>query len=140
PESSQPPSHARTRQQQAKINMLLHGVRQCIDHGLPPLTIAWCVGIWMPHGPTSSGDLSQPGLPEPVILPGPVPHRSPHLSLPAAVEEKLSFTLDLRNAMVDLVRLNPMSTPTAGRPPKDLLRSKADLGGQQPQSLHDPMT
>src|SRR5829696_7309793 len=97
--------------------MLLHRICQRIDHDFSSPTKPGRLRLRTPGGPSSCGDLGQPSPPEIVVLPGPVPHRPPHLTPAPAVEERLSFTLDLCRPVMDLIPLNLVPAPGAGGVP-----------------------
>src|SRR5512133_1129486 len=107
--------------------MLLHGIGESIDHGLASSTIRRRSQHGMPFRFSSNGYLRKPGASELVVLKRAVPHRAPRLSIPAAVEERLGFTVNFGNPVVDLVRLNLVSAPRAHRPLKHFVSLKADL-------------
>src|SRR5688500_16730199 len=120
--------------------MPLHRIRQRIDHFFSSLAKRGRLGLRAPRGSSSSGDLRQPAPPEIVVLPCSVPHRPPHLTSAPAIEERLSFTLDLCCSMVDLVRLNLVPSPRAGGAPQHLVCAEADLHRHQAKPIDGPAT
>src|SRR4029450_5813085 len=118
--------------------MLLHRIRQGIDHYFAEGTVGRRTRIGKPVGPRTSSDVGEPGPPEVVVLKRPVPHGPPDLTMPAAIEKRFGVIIDFCNSMVDLVRLNLMSAPGAHRPAKHLVSSKADLDGQQAEPCNHP--
>src|SRR6186997_629402 len=111
--------------------MLLNGISQSIDHGLASRTVRRRSGLGTPFRFRGNGYLRKPRASEAVVLKRAVPHRAPHLSTPTAVEERLGVTDNVRNPVVDLVRLNLMPAPRARRSLKHLVSLKADLDRQQ---------
>src|SRR6478672_6070509 len=105
--------------------MLLDSIRQSIDHGLSPGGVSGCSGIATPSRANSRCDLSQPSPAEVVIFKGAVPHRSPHLTLPTAIQERFGLARNLCHSMMDLVCLNVMPTPHAQRPSAYLVGAEA---------------
>src|SRR4029453_6281880 len=110
-----------------KIIKILHVIGQSIYHGLASSTVRRRSKHGAPFRFRSSSYLAKPGASEAVVLERSVPHRAPPVAEPAAVEERLGFTVDFGNPVVDLVRLNLVSAPGTHRPLKHLVSLKADL-------------
>ena len=113
--------------------MLLAGIRESFNHGLPLLSVAGRPLTGTPVAACQLCHLSQEGAPEAIGLEGSVPHGPEGRAGLLALAEVLALG-GMDAAVVDGVALHHLAPPGSPRPPEHLLCPETNLTRQQAEA------